>query len=44
MVYDVTVIVPEGKDKDEAFLKQAAQKTLQAKGQRVNVNGARLVV
>ncbi len=44
MVYDVTVIVPEEKDKDEAYLKKEAGRILQAKGQRVNLAAARLVV
>ena len=44
MVYDVTVIVPEGRDKDEEFIKKEACRLLQAKGQRVNPGAGRLVV
>ncbi len=44
MVYDVTVIVPEGRDKDEGYIKQEAGRLLLAKGQRVNPGAGRLVV
>ena len=44
MVYDVTVIVPEGKDKDEGYIKKEAVGLLQAKGQRIDTGTARLAV
>ncbi len=44
MVYDVTVIVPEGRDRDEGYIRKEAGRILQAQGQRVNLNGAQLVI
>ncbi len=44
MILDATIIVPEEKEKDEAYLKRAAQKELQTKGKRVNMNKAHLIV
>lgn len=44
MVYDVTVIVPEGRDKDEGYIRKEAARLLQSKGQAVDLSGAKLVI